>query len=247
MNISVIILTCNQRDYTLRCLESIAGLCSRGDNETILVDNGSTDGTLEAVADRFPAVRRLRLDRNMGVAAGRNAGLRRARGRYLMLLDNDTVATAAAIEGLAEYLDKHPDVGLVAPRLTGADGAVQLSYKPFPGLGVKIKNMLGRRADTTDARLCLTTEPFYVIGAAQMFRREVYERVGELDGHIFFGPEDADYCMRVRAAGYRVVYDPDIAIEHYWQRATRRHPFTRASLRHLCALIYFYRKHRRWW
>lgn len=247
MRISVVILTHDQRALTLRCLASLAGLAD--DVEVIVVDNGSADATADAIAGAYPRVRVIRLAENRGVAAGRNVGLRAARGRYLMILDNDTIASSAAIEDLAGYLDANPGAGLVAPRLCSPEGRVQSSFRPFPGLGHKLRNIILGKERTSFAATVPSgpVEPFYVIGAAQMFRREVYRRSGGLDEKIFFGPEDADFCMAVRRQGLKVVYDPRVAIIHDWQRSTtrRRSLLGRSSRRHIAALIHFYIRHRR--
>ncbi len=249
VEISVVILTCNQRDLTLRCLQSLSLLISRPDCEIIIVDNGSTDGTQDAVKSRCPEIRYQRFNTNRGVAAGRNTGLRLASGRNLMILDNDTVASADAILALSAILDNDRTIGLVAPKLVDADGAVQSSFRSFPGVIAKLGNLLrGKRASGL-ARTVPDSpvEPFYVIGAAQMFPREVYEATGGLDEKIFYGPEDADFCMAVRAQGRRVVYDPSVTIRHDWQRATSsaRAGLSPAWRVHLKGLLYFWRKHRR--
>jgi len=89
-------------------------------------------------------------------------------------------------------------------------------------------------------------EPFYVIGAAQMFAADVYRAIGGLDENIFYGPEDADFCMAVRALGLRVVYEPSYSIVHHYQRVTSGRLLSQGARRHIKALLYFYRKHRRW-
>ena len=248
MRISLVILTCNQRDTTLRCLRSLQSLMAEPDCEIILVDNGSVDGTADMVAHEFDRIRIIRLDKNCGVAVGRNTGLRLATGRHMMILDNDTIATSSAIFALSTYLDRHPEVGIVGPRLTNPDGEVQTSYKPFPGLGVKIRNVIAGKNRTSIAADAPRSpfEPFYIIGAAQMFPRYIYEAVGGLDEKIFYGPEDADFCMAVRRLGKKIIYNPDITIIHDWQRATTSSLLSVGARRHAAALLYFYRKHRRW-
>ncbi len=248
MDISLVILTCNQRELTLRCLHSVSELLGKEGREIILVDNGSTDGTTEAVETLFPAVRIIRLDKNYGVAGGRNRGLKAAHGRHLMILDNDTVASPSTIEALSEYLDRNPDVGLVAPRLTSPSGDVQSSFRPYPGIFSKLRNILAgkRRSSISRAVPTEAIEPFYVIGAAQMFTAELYQQSGGLDENIFYGPEDADFCMAVRAAGKKVVYLPSLSIIHDWQRATTASLLSKGARTHTRALLYFYRKHRRY-
>lgn len=250
---SIVILTCNQRELTLRCLRSLEPyLDAHADTEVILVDNGSTDGTLEALkafgeryGERFTAVRN---DDNRGVAAGRNIGLGHASGSVLMLLDNDTIATPDALGKLRTYVAAKRSCGIAAPRLVAPDGTVQPSAKPFPGIGIKVAHTLRPGSETSAERRAMTAaHPFYVIGACQVFRADTFRLVGALDDNIFYGPEDADFCMRVRAAGLTIDYLPDVQIVHDWQRATRRNPLSRLGRRHARALAYFYRKHRRLW
>lgn len=241
-NLSIIILTYNQCEITLRCLESIAYLGTRDDVEIIVVDNGSSDSTEVTIKQRFPWVIYFYLNKNTGVAAGRNYGLERANGNYLMILDNDTIVPENAIESLMNYLDSNSNVGLVAPRLIDTNGLTQYSARPYPGILFKIKSSLGLLKPE------IYNEPYnpcYVIGAAQMFRKSIYQKTGPLDDHIFYGPEDADFCIRVRKAGFGVVYLPTVSIRHEYRRITRRRPFTRMTFLHAKALLYFYLKHRR--
>ncbi len=248
IELSIVILTCNQRDLTLRCLASLESVMSEA-REIIVVDNGSTDGTADAIHSRYPTIRQVRHATNIGVAAGRNSGLRIARGEYLMILDNDTIVNPTAINGLLDFLKNNQDVGLVAPLLCSPAGRIQQSYKDYPGLGVKIRNVLLKKQRTSFADRAPTEpiEPFYMIGAAQMFRADLYRRSKGLDEHIFYGPEDADFCMQIRKLGYRVVLNPSYTIVHDWQRSTTRRPWSSASRRHIRALLYFYIKHRRFW
>lgn len=247
MYISVVILTCNQQALTMRCLGSLASFIADDECEVILVDNGSTDGTIDMVHLRFPKVKTIALPENRGVAAGRNVGLGAASGEYLMILDNDTVADRHTIFALADYLRRHPEVGLVAPKLVSPQGEVQTSYKRFPGLGVKIGNIMrGARHTSVSRKIPMREmEPFYLIGAAQMFPRDVYHMAGPLDENIFYGPEDADFCMSVRSVWKRIVYLPSLTIVHDWQRATTRRVLSPAGRRHIAGLLYFYAKHRR--
>lgn len=162
MSISIVILTFNQRDITLRCLRSLVGFTDNSNgNEIILVDNGSSDGTIEAVERNYPDVKIIRLPENRGVAAGRNVGLSRSNGDFLMILDNDTIASPAAIKALAHFLQRHPEVGIVAPRLTFADGRIQRSFRPFPGIRSKIMNLLSSHSgDVPHGQAEQASEPF---------------------------------------------------------------------------------------
>lgn len=245
MRISIIILTCNQCRLTLQCLASLGTLPP--DVEVILVDNGSTDSTVSDVGRLFPGVIVVRLRENIGVARGRNEGISRAGGRYIMLLDNDTLPTPEAIMSLAAYLDANPSCALVAPRLTDVHGHTQRSFRPFPGLLEKMRSLLHLTTDLIPAHKIpvLPFSPFYVIGAAQLVRRSVFEKIGLLDQRIFYGPEDADLCMRIRQAGIgEIIYLPSTTVVHSWQRASRS-PFSSLWRRHIMSLLYFYCRHRR--
>lgn len=246
--LSIIILTYNQKDLTLRCLRSLRDGISDVSAEIIIVDNGSTDGTRKKIEKEFPDVVYIRNDKNLGVAAGRNIGIDASHGDFIMILDNDTLVPGGALQALVEYLDSHPDVGLVAPRLTNMEGKTQKSCKEYPGLGVKISNVFSR--GRSDHFLVATStadqEPFYVIGAAQLFRREVWNQAGRLDEKIFYGPEDADFCIRVRNQGWKVVYHPAITIIHDWQRSTTTNLMSPMARKHIRSLFYFYWKWKRW-
>lgn len=229
----------------MRCLASVAPIVG-ADCEVILVDNGSADGTSAEVAERFPQIKIIVSERNLGVAGGRNLGLRHCSGDYLMILDNDTVARPSMILRMAEFLEMNPEVGILAPMLVSPEGEVQRSYKEFPGILLKLRNLLFQRSDSVGVNEVKSSEPFYVIGAAQMFPRTVYERVGPFDENIFYGPEDADFCMAVRRSGLKVVYNPEFRIIHDWQRLTTSRPFSKMGRKHISALLYFYCKHNRW-
>lgn len=245
MTLSVLVLTCNQLSTTLRCMEALVAATADIDSEIILVDNGSTDGTVGAVAEKYPEVKILTMPRNVGVAAGRNEAMRHACGDFFLILDNDTLPTAGVIKGLIAHLNANPSCGIVAPRLDNADGTCQASFKDYPGIKAKVRNVLGLKAATLPSEEI--SHPCYVIGACQMMRAETVRRLGPLDENIFYGPEDADYCLRAVASGYTVDYLPQLRMTHGHRHATRRRLLSPLGRRHIAALCYFWRKHRRWW
>ncbi|MCQ2287880.1 MAG: glycosyltransferase family 2 protein [Muribaculaceae bacterium] len=247
INLSIIILTWNNIDATRRCLKSLEPVMSRDDVETIVIDNASTDGTQSAIRREFPQVRLTCNGTNRGIAAARNQGFMRASGRKLLILDNDTVVNSLAVEGMERYLDEHNDVGLCACCMTDAQGNVQPSFRPFPGLISKVYSILRiqRPLSHYKADEDGSIEPFYVIGACQMIKREAVGQIGMLDEAIFYGPEDADYCLRLRKAGWRIKYLPMYSIVHTYQRATARNPFSWLGLKHVRGLLHLYTKYRR--
>lgn len=250
-NISIVVLTCNQRHYTMKLLETLSPwLQQNPDSELIVVDNGSTDRTRRAVETSGLVDPKQLLyvynSINIGVAGGRNLGLKRAKKDLVLILDNDTEVTPEAIDALRHHILTHPECGLCAPALISPQGNIQESAKPYPGLDIKAAHLLlPRKKLKTEIEAMQSGHPFYVIGACQMFRASIMDKIGMLDDHIFYGPEDADWCMRIREAGYTIDYLPQISVIHHWQRATRRSPFSSLSRKHFKALLYFYRKHHR--
>jgi len=248
IKISYIIITWNGLALIRRLLESMLHQMKREDVEVIVVDNGSADGTKEFLKREYTEVRLIENAENRGVAYARNRALEAARGRYLFILDNDVVINDAAVEGMEEYMEEHRDVGLCACRLVGEDGEVQESCKPYPGLLIKLRNVLFPQKNTFFYATEMNGEafePVYVIGACQMIRREAFEQAGMLDEKIFYGPEDADYCLRIRKAGWKVMYLPQYTMQHLCQRKTTKKPFSRLGRKHIKALIYFYWKYKK--
>jgi len=254
-DVSVIVIAHDVRDEVLACLGSVEEHAAPVTYEVFLVDNGSADGTAEAVLDAFPATEVIRLPRNMGTAV-RNEGLRRARGRLRMFLDSDALLTAGALPELVAYLDAHPEVGLVGPRLVYADGSLQLSARRYPPVllplmrrppldrlvGDSARVRWHLMADDPHAR---TREVEYVLGACQVFTARAQAAAGELDERIFFGPEDIEWCFKIRRAGLRVVYHPAATVVHAYRRTSARHPLSRIALRQLSAFARFQWRWRR--
>jgi N-acetylglucosaminyl-diphospho-decaprenol L-rhamnosyltransferase len=254
-DVSVIVVAHDVRDEVLECLASVERHAAPVTCEVFLVDNGSRDGTAAAVEDAFPAVQVVRLDRNIGVAA-RNEGLRRARGRLRMFLDSDARLTPGALPELVAYLDASPEVGLVGPRLVYEDGTLQLSARRFPPL---LLPLLRRpplahffEDGATVRRHLMADEPHgetrdveYVLGACQLFTEAAQRAAGEIDPRIFFGPDDADWCFRIRRAGLAVAYHPRATVVHAYRRTSAARPLSRIALEQLRAFGRFQWKWRR--
>ncbi len=220
------------------------------------MDNGSESVHAERLARALPGRARLVVsDRNRGVAGGRNLGLQAASGRYLAILDDDCIVEADPFGVLAEYLDGHPDVGLVGPRILGLGGQLQLSCRRIPGVRsmlfnrpplswVRPEHPEVRRYLMADASHESDMEVDYVLGACQVFRREVWESLGPLDEGIFYGPEDADWCLRIRDAGWRVHYVPEATVWHHYRRIAAANPFSRHQVAQIRGLARFFYRNR---
>ena len=218
--VSVVVVTFENRELNRLCLESLLGRTEWPNLEAIFVDNGSTDGTrglLEEAARRDGRVSLLALDRNRGFPAACNAGLARARGRYLVVLNNDTVVTRGWLSALVGHLSENPALGLVGP-VTNAianEARVETGYR-------RLADLSRWAADWTREHDGETFEIATLAFFCAAMRREVFESVGPLDERFGIGMfEDGDYCRRVRAAGLEIRCARD-AFVHHWQMASFR-------------------------
>ena len=254
-DVSVAIVAWRARDYVIRCLESLERNADVS-YEAIIVDDGSGDGTPEAVRKRFPQVVVVAKERNEGLCAGRNDAVARVRGRLVLMLDSDTEVRPGALSALARVLDENPQVGLVGPKLVYPDGELQLScrrYPPFllpllrrgPIARLNSNPAMHQRHLMMDFDHSTERPVVWVAGAAQMWRATLPEQIGPYDPSVSsYGGEDLDWCLRVWAAGLEVRYVPSAEIVHVWQKVTRRRQFGRQSFRAFRDWYYLQWKHR---
>jgi len=250
-DLSVVIATWNARELLKDCLRSIYEHTSRVEFEIIVVDNASTDSTLDMLA-AFPEVVVIENQINRGVAPARNQGLQVAMGRYILLLDADTTVTTGAFHILLNFMYANTKVGLAGPKLISPEGELQLTCRNLPTVFSKVL----RRVPFSFAQDLLREELLanwdhnsvrevdYVIGACQIIRREAVDEVGLLDDNIIYGPEDIDYCVRMWRKGWKVCYVPQATVVHREQRATKNRLFSRLTWLHLKGLVYYFIKYR---
>src|SRR5215471_4980149 len=227
---SVVILTWNSLQHIAPCLESLAQAAPGDPAELIVIDNGSRDGTPELVRRLRPDARLICNRENRGVAAARNQGLVLARAPVAVILDVDTVVMPGAFSRLLSFLDAAPNVGVCGPRLLLPDDTVQPSCQLFPTVLDKVARQLPRRlgdpwlrtVELADWNHHGVRDVDYVVGACQAIRMDALRDVGWLDERIFYGPEDVDFCIRMRMHGWRVTYLGDAVVRHECQRVTRQ-------------------------
>lgn len=252
--VSVILISWKMRGLLERMLRTLFEYSSNAMIEVICVDNGSLDGTAEMVERDFPSVTLIRNSQNKGVAPARNQAISVARGRYAAILDADMELVEDAIGPIVAFLECHPEVGMAGCRLTFADGTTQLNAKRFPSPLALLSRRLpflrtlgGRSAlsrhEMSEWDRTTSREVDYLIGACQVVRRSIFEQVGLLDENIFYGPEDIDFCVRVRRAGWKIWWIHNARIIHHEQRVTKRNPLSTLSFKHYKGLFYFFRKH----
>lgn len=250
-DLTLVIVSWNVCELLRRCLQSI--LATEGDVEIVVVDNASTDGSPEMVQEAFPQVRLIANEENRGFTAANNQGLALAQGRALMLLNPDTEVVEDALATMVEYLDAHPKVGALGPRLLFPDGRQQPSRRRFPTFATALvestviqewwaDNRILRRyymADTPDDAI----QPVdWVVGACLLVRREAYEQVGGLDEGFFMYSEELDWCKRIKDAGWEVVYLPTATVLHHEGKSSEQVVPAR-HIRFQTSKVRYFRKH----
>jgi GT2 family glycosyltransferase/tRNA A-37 threonylcarbamoyl transferase component Bud32 len=244
VSVSVIVVNFNGGDITPACLESIpAGI------ETVVVDNGSKDGSPDAIAAKFPSAKLLRYAVNMGFARAVNQGVAASAGKYVCLLNNDARLSPDTLSTLAAYMDAHPDVGMTAPQLLHEDGRKQHSFDNFPSLATAFLNksllrlLAPSKFPSKSQEYSEPREVESVIGACMMVRRELIERIGPLDEAFFLFLEETDWCLRAWRAGSKVVFVPSSKVVHL-QGKTRDKARVRGRIEYTRSFFKYFRKNR---
>ena len=249
--VSVVIVAFNTRPDLLRCLASLEAHVTLP-LEVVVVDNGSGDGSADAVRRAHPAARVIENGSNLGFAAACNRGLGEARGPYCLLLNSDAEVTAGAVDALAAVLDDRADVGIVGPRTVGADGGPQVSFGPdlTPVSEWRQRRLVralreGRpeAVREVEAMCAREQEPAWVSGACLLARKSALDAVGGLDERFFLYEEDVDLCLRVRQAGGRILYTPRAVVMHHLGRSMETIPAL-SRLEYDRSHLRFYAKHR---
>ena len=220
MTLSIIIVSLNTKKLTEDCIKSILSEGSQISKEIIVVDNGSSDGSVEALR-RLKKERKIDLVENkgnFGYAKANNQGIRKAKGKYLLLLNNDTLVHKGALGELVDFAGKTPSVGVVGSKLLNIDGTLQASCYNFPTITNAIKEywlgekgLFGKYAPKGKKPV----EVDAVVGAVFLITPQARRKVGILDERYFAYFEDIDYCRQTWGAGLKVYYLPSSVITHY--------------------------------
>lgn len=220
VDISVIIVNWNTRELLLSCLRSIHETVREIPFEIWVVDNGSTDGSPEAVKAAYPDVRLIENTENKGFAAANNQALRQMNGRYALLLNSDARLTDGAAARLLAFMDSTPGAGMACGQLLNPDGTLQNSIANFPTLLTLISNetllriLFPRKFPSKRRRYTVPIPVESGIGACLMVRKTAMDAVGIFDEAYFFFFEETDWAYRMRQAGWQIFFVPSARIVH---------------------------------
>jgi N-acetylglucosaminyl-diphospho-decaprenol L-rhamnosyltransferase len=253
--LSIVIVNYNAQKHLEDCLESLTSSPPATPHQIIVVDNASADGSVEAIRARWPGITLVELPANVGFAAGNNAGIRASDGALLLLLNNDTIVPAGAIDALVDRLLAHPDAAVAGPRLIDDAGRAELSFGPMisPLNEVRQKVMvrlhgLGVAAASRWVEGATRRERYvdWVSGACLLVHRADAEQAGLLDERYFLYTEDVDFCAAIRERGRRVLFTPSAEIVHLRGRSRSTAAATMNAAYRRSHIAFYEKHHPRW-
>ena len=250
MDLSIVIVSYNTRDMLRDCLHSLPAASEGLSTDIWVVDNCSPDASAAMVAAEFPDIHLIANQENAGFTRANNQALRQTASRHCVILNPDTECRPGSLTGLVRYLDTHPDVGVVGPKLLNTDGSLQANGARFPNplQDFLVVSGLRRFARRRFERWSRMREDFdqecdldVVSGACMMVRGSVMAQVGMLDEEFFMFYEEVEWCWRIKKAGWRVVYVPSAVVVHHWMGSVRQNSQAMTERLFQSSLI-FYRK-----
>ncbi|MDI7259846.1 MAG: glycosyltransferase family 2 protein [Thermodesulfobacteriota bacterium] len=249
MDLSIIIVNWNTKEYLLQCLGSIFNVGQNFSWEVIVVDNASQDGSEAEAKKKFPTIQLIENEENLGFAKATNQGLRKAEGRYLLLLNPDTQVKEGALERLIVFMDVCPEAGVVGPQLLNSDGSKQNSIANFPSVGTELLNksllrwLFPSRFPGKGENYLEPIEVESVIGACMMVRREAMEEVGVLDEDYFLFFEETDWCFQIKKAGWKIYHLPHAEVYHLQGKSAEKEK-KKAKVEYYRSRYQFFKKNR---
>ncbi len=231
MKLSIVIVSYNVGNYLKNCLNSINKTASPLNPEIIVVDNNSTDDSHKILQTNFPELKVIKNTTNYGFAKGANIGMRQAQGEFILLLNPDTLVLECAVTSMLEYMQSHPEIGIMGPQLQDADGSLQHSCRSFPTWSVYFSNrqsLLNRFSPNNkwskkyllkqiDHRKIQEVD--WITGCGLLLRKKMLEELDYLDEDFFMYIEDVDLAQRAKGKNWKVVYFPPARLIHYQSRS----------------------------
>jgi GT2 family glycosyltransferase len=234
LDLSIIIVNYNVKEFLLNLLHSIEKASSKIKKEVIIVDNASDDGSVELIKNKFPFVRLIENKVNAGFGKANNQALKIARGNFILLINPDAVVSEDTFDKMISFFNDYPDAGLAGCKIINADGSLQLACRrSFPGPWTSFTKVTGLSTIFSKSKIFArynltylneneTYEVDAISGSFMMMRREVYDKVGGFDEQFFMYGEDLDLCYRVQQAGFKVYYVHSTQVIHYKGESTKR-------------------------
>jgi GT2 family glycosyltransferase len=262
MDLSIVILNYNQKNFLKVCLNGILKAGLMLNYEVIIVDNGSTDGSQKMLAGFKIKDLKLKIvsnKMNLGFGGGCNVGIKKSKGKYILLLNPDIAVLENSIEKLVKYLEENKEVGIVGPQLINPDKTIQKSCYRYPQWYIPIlrRTFLGKLPLAKEKLEKYTMVDFdhreikevdWILGAALMLRKEMLKKVGLFDERFFLYFEDIDLCRRTHQANWKIVYCPRSSMFHYHQRESAKFGifsiFSRYTMIHISSAFKYFLKWR---
>jgi len=227
VDMSIVLVCWNNKAYLDPCLKSLYEGGLKSSFDVIVVDNGSTDGSQQMLAEKYPDVMLIQNQGNVGLGKASNQGIEATNGRYVLLLNNDTLVNGPALDVLVDYLDAHPDAGATAGKLLNPDGSFQSGFAPFSTLleeflivthiGEILWTGYPSHGDSKEIK-----ETGWMSSACLLVRRSALDQIGLLDESYFIYGDEADLQYRLNKAGWKVVFLPNSSIVHFGGRSMDR-------------------------
>lgn len=243
--LSIILVCWNNKEYLDQCLKSLYGTGMRNSFDVVVVDNGSTDGSQQMLAEKYLQVKIIQNDSNLGLGKASNQGIEATQGRYVLLLNNDTIVNGPSFDAMMDFLEQNPKAGGVGGKLMNPDGTIQAGYNYFSSLPEEflVATRLGEfirpgYPAVMDADEIKSVD--WMGSACLMVRRAALDEVGLLDEGYFIYGDEADLQYRLKKAGWEIYFLPDATTIHYGGRSMNR--WSRRKMVYRGKML-FYQKH----
>jgi N-acetylglucosaminyl-diphospho-decaprenol L-rhamnosyltransferase len=250
--LAVVVVNYDSGNHLRTCIFNLSAAAGGLNAAFIVVDNNSTDGSLEGVEDMDPAVRVIRNPQNMGYGRACNVGFRSTGAPFVCFLNPDIEPCEGSLAEMLKAISDRPTVGVLGPRLNNPDGTRYPSCRIVPTLGIAIghatlglfthNNRFTRAYQLMDEEHVTEQEVEWVSGAAMMVRREAFEHIEGFDEGFFMYVEDVDLCNRMNEAGWKALYFPDAEMMHHVAGSSRRHPYKMIRHHHFSMIRFAARK-----
>ncbi|KOS66618.1 glycosyl transferase family 2 [Lysinibacillus contaminans] len=254
MDLSIVIVNYNTKKLTIDCIQSVLNSKLNFQYEIFVVDNASSDGSVEKIKKIFPHVYVISNKENAGFSKANNQAIKECNGRYVLLLNSDTIVNKDTLDEMIRFMDGEMNVGAVGCEVNLPDGTLDKAcHRGFPTPEASFYYMIGLAKKFPNSPKYNSYHKSYMnmsevhdidclVGAFMMVRREAFEQVGLLDEEFFMYGEDIDWCYRIKEFGWRIVYNPTVSITHYKGASSRRKPFKIVYEFHR-AMYLFHKKH----